>query len=55
MNMLPRNAVIAAVLLLPALTGNAQEKGIATAPSSTADAPGWAYSVSGSYYSFRDQ
>jgi hypothetical protein len=43
----------AAALLLGAVTCNAQEGGIATAPSSTAD--GWAYSVTGSYYSFRDQ
>jgi hypothetical protein len=47
--------IIAAAMLLVAMTCNAQESGIATAPSSTADAPGWGYSVTGSYYSFHDQ
>ncbi len=47
--------ITAAAMLLVAMTCNAQESGIATAPSSTADAPGWAYSVTGSYYSFRNQ
>ena len=45
----------AAAVLLGAMICNAQESGIVTAPSSTAVAPGWAYSVTGSYYSFRDQ
>jgi hypothetical protein len=45
----------AAALLLGALTCSAQETGIATAPSSTADAPGWTYSATGMYYSFHDQ
>jgi hypothetical protein len=44
-----------AALLLGAMTCSAQEAGLATAPSSTADAPGWAYSVTGMYYSFRGQ
>jgi hypothetical protein len=45
----------AAVVLLGAMTCNAQEAGVATAPSSTADANRWAFSVTGSYYSFHDQ
>ncbi len=49
------SAFAAAAVLSGSMTVNAQDPGIATAPSSTADAPGWAYSVSGSYYSFRDQ
>ncbi len=55
MTVLPRIAVIAAVLVLSALTGSAQERGTAIAPSEAAEAVGWAYSVTGSYYSFRDQ
>ena len=42
-------------LLLVALPCNAQEAGLATAPSSKADASGWAYSATGMYYSFRNQ
>jgi hypothetical protein len=45
----------AAVLLLGALTCNAQDAALATASSRTADAPGWTYSATGMYYSFRDQ
>ena len=44
-----------AALLLVALTSNAQDGKIETAPFSTADAPRWAFSVTGSYYSFRNQ
>jgi hypothetical protein len=44
-----------AAVLLAAMTCNAQEGGITTAPSSTVNAPGWAYSITGSYYSFRNQ
>jgi hypothetical protein len=44
-----------AAALLLALTCNAQDGKIETAPSSTANAPGWAYSITGSYYSFRNQ
>jgi hypothetical protein len=45
----------AAAVLLGAMTCNAQESRLATAPSSTADVPGWVCSVTGSYYYFRDQ
>jgi hypothetical protein len=45
----------AAILLLSVLTCAAQEDGKAAALSSASDAAGWAYSVTGSYYSFRDQ
>jgi hypothetical protein len=54
MKMLPRTAVIAAALLLSALTCSAQEGGGAPLPPGE-NPPGWAYSVSGSYYSFRNQ
>jgi hypothetical protein len=47
--------VVAAALLLGAVTCNAQETVVATAPSPTAAAIGWAYSATGSYYSFRNQ
>jgi hypothetical protein len=47
--------VAAAVILLGALTCNAQEAGLATAPSTTADATGWKYDITASYYSFRNQ
>jgi hypothetical protein len=47
--------IATAALLLRALTCSAQEGKIATAPSSTAETPRWAYSVTGSYYSFRNQ
>jgi hypothetical protein len=47
--------ITAAALLPGALTCNGQEAGLATAPSSTAETPGWAYSATGMYYSFRDQ
>ena len=46
-------AVVAA--LLWAMTCNAQESGITMATSSTVDASRWEYSLTGSYYSFRDQ
>ena len=49
------SVIAAAMLLLGALTCSAQEKGITSAPSSTTDAPGWTYSATGMYYSFRDQ
>jgi hypothetical protein len=42
-------------MLIGAMTCNAQEIGIATVPTSTTDALGWAYSATGMYYSFRDQ
>lgn len=45
----------AVVVLLGALTCSAQDETIATAPTSTTDAPGWTYSATGMYYSFRDQ
>jgi hypothetical protein len=45
----------AAALLLVALTCNAQDGKMETLPSSTSDAPRWAFSVTGSYYSFRNQ
>jgi hypothetical protein len=45
----------AAMLLVGAMTCNAQEGGITTAPSSTAESNRWAYSATGMYYSFRDQ
>ena len=58
----PNNAVrcIAAsvafiALLLVALPCNAQDGKIVTAPSSTADTPGWTYSATAMYYSFRGQ
>jgi len=47
--------VAAAVVLLGALTCNAQEAGLATAPSTTTDAAGWKYDITASYYSFRSQ
>ena len=47
--------IAAAAMLLGAMTCNAQETGIASAPSSTTDAPGWTYSATGMYYSFRGQ
>jgi hypothetical protein len=47
--------IVTAALLLGAMTCSAQEGGITTAPSSTADAPRWSYSATGMYYSFRDQ
>jgi hypothetical protein len=49
-------SVAAAVaLLLSALTCAAQEGKGTPVQSSAADAPGWAYSATGMYYSFRDQ
>jgi hypothetical protein len=45
----------AAALLLVALTCNAQEGKIETAPCSTGDEPRWSFSATGSYYSFRNQ
>jgi hypothetical protein len=55
MNMRKLIVDTAAILLLSALTCGAQEAGLATAPSSTTGAPGWSYSATGMYYSFRDQ
>ncbi len=52
--MLPRIAVVAAALLLSALTCSAQEGGGAPLPPGE-NPPGWAYSVLGSYYFFRNQ
>ena len=45
----------AAALLLLAVTCSAQEGKVTTASTSTADAPGWDYSATGMYYSFRNQ
>jgi hypothetical protein len=42
-------------LLLVALPCDAQEGKVTTASTSTIDAPGWAYSASAMYYSFRNQ
>jgi len=56
MRMLRTNAVVTAALLLSALTCAAQEGGgspPATPPGE--NAPGWAFSATGMYYSFRDQ
>jgi len=50
-----RGIIAVAAMLLSALTCAAQEGGNAATPSSSTAAPGWAYSVTGSYYSFRDQ
>jgi hypothetical protein len=47
--------IAAAALILSALNCSAQEGGLTTAPSSTTDALGWAFSATGMYYSFRDQ
>jgi hypothetical protein len=47
--------IAATALLLGAMTCIAQEAALATATSSTAAAPGWAYSATGMYYSFRNQ
>jgi hypothetical protein len=55
MNMLMRCAIIAAVVLVSILPCSAQEEKIAMAPSSTADASGWTYDITASYYSFRNQ
>jgi len=44
-----------ASLLLGAATGFTQEGGAVSAATSTADAAGWAYSATVSYYSFRNQ
>jgi hypothetical protein len=53
--MLRINAVVAVALLLSALTCNAQEGGGSPEPPPGENPPGWAYSVMGSYYSFRNQ
>ncbi|NTW66932.1 MAG: hypothetical protein HGB21_11615, partial [Nitrospirae bacterium] len=45
----------AAALLLGAMPCDGQEAGLSTAPSSTADAAGWKYDITASYYSFRNQ
>jgi len=55
MNMRMIGIAIVAAVLLGAMTCNAQEAALATATSSTVDAPGWSYSATGMYYSFRDQ
>jgi len=55
MKMRKISVIAAAMLLLGALTCSAQEKGITSAPSSTADASGWAFDLTASYYSFRNQ
>jgi hypothetical protein len=49
-------AIIAAAVLLPAaLPCAAPEAGQATSASSAADAAGWNYDITASYYSFRNQ
>jgi len=47
--------ITASALLLGAVTGIGQEAGLTTAASSTADATGWKYDITASYYSFRNQ
>ena len=47
--------IAVASLLLGAATGITQEGGAVSAATSTADAAGWAYSATVSYYSFRNQ
>ena len=47
--------IVAAALLLGALTCSAQEAGLATSTSSTAEATGWKYDITASFYSFRNQ
>jgi hypothetical protein len=47
--------IASATLLVGALTCAAQEGKGTPAPSSAEDAPAWAYSATGMYYSFRDQ
>ncbi len=48
-------AACTAVLLVIAVTCSAQEAGLKTAPSPTADGSGWSYSATAMYYSFRNQ
>jgi hypothetical protein len=48
-------AAMAAALFLSAPPCSAQEGTITTAPTSTAEASGWAFDLSASYYSFRNQ
>ena len=48
-------AVMVIALLLVALPCSAQEVKVSSAPTSTADASGWEYDLSASYYSFRNQ
>jgi hypothetical protein len=55
MNMRMIAIAAAAALMMDAMTCNAQEGGLTTAPSSTADRNRWSYSATGMYYSFRDQ
>ncbi len=55
MRILLINAVVAAALLLSALTCAAQEGGGSPAPPPGENAPSWAFSATGMYYSFRDQ
>ena len=51
---LPR-AAMAAALLVPVLACAATDAGDAPSPSSSANAPGWAFSATGMYYALRDQ
>ena len=46
--------VVALAVLVRPMTGSTQEAALETAPTLTAD-KGWSYSVTGQYYSFRDQ
>jgi hypothetical protein len=48
-------AAMATALLLGALNVTARATDLASAPTATADASGWAFDLSASYYSFRNQ
>jgi hypothetical protein len=48
-------SITASTLLLGALTCDAQDIKVSPAPNSSAAEPGWAYSATAMYYSFRDQ
>jgi hypothetical protein len=47
--------IAGAMLLLGALTCSAQDSTVVTAPAATADASGWSFDLTASYYSFRNQ
>jgi len=55
MRILLINSVVAAALILSALICAAQEGGGSPTPPPRENAPGWAFSATGMYYSFRDQ
>jgi hypothetical protein len=48
-------SAVAPVLLVPILACAAPDSGYAPSPPSRANAPGWAFSATGMYYSLRDQ